>query len=59
MLTSLPGIGGIMMQSQRNFQSSEVYALLVLIGLFRLLVNDASSWWRHNSAALVSANNRR
>jgi ABC-type nitrate/sulfonate/bicarbonate transport system permease component len=40
MLTSLPGIGALMIQSQRNFQSSEVYALLVLIGLFGFLVND-------------------
>ena len=30
-----------MIQSQRNFQSSEVYALLVLVGLFGLVVNDA------------------
>jgi ABC-type nitrate/sulfonate/bicarbonate transport system permease component len=41
MLTSLPGIGALMIQSQRNFQSSEVYALLVLVGLFGLIVNDA------------------
>ena len=41
MLTSLPGIGALMIQSQRNFQSSEVYALLVLVGLFGLVVNDA------------------
>jgi len=41
MLTSLPGIGALMIQAQRNFQSSEVYALLVLIGLFGLIVNDA------------------
>ena len=41
MLTSLPGIGALMIQAQRNFQSSEVYALLVLIGLFGLVVNDA------------------
>jgi ABC-type nitrate/sulfonate/bicarbonate transport system permease component len=41
MLTSLPGIGAVMMQPQRNFQSSEVYTLLVLVGLFGLLLNDA------------------
>ncbi len=41
MLTSLPGIGALMIQSQRNFQSSEVYALLVLIGFFGLVVNNA------------------
>jgi hypothetical protein len=37
-LTSLPGIGAIMMQSQRNFQSSEVCALIVLIRLFRFVL---------------------
>lgn len=41
MLTSLPGMGSLMIQSQRNFQSSEVYALLVLVGLFGLVVNNA------------------
>jgi ABC-type nitrate/sulfonate/bicarbonate transport system permease component len=40
MLTSLPGIGAIMIRSQRNFQSSEVYVLLVLVGLFGFVVND-------------------
>jgi ABC-type nitrate/sulfonate/bicarbonate transport system permease component len=40
MLTSLPGIGAMMIRSQRNFQSSEVYALLVLVGLFGFVVND-------------------
>ena len=40
MLTSLPGIGALMIQAQRNFQSSEVYSLLVLVGLFGLIVND-------------------
>jgi ABC-type nitrate/sulfonate/bicarbonate transport system permease component len=29
-----------MIKSQRNFQSSEVYALLVLVGLFGFVVND-------------------
>jgi ABC-type nitrate/sulfonate/bicarbonate transport system permease component len=40
MLTSLPGVGALMMQSQRNFQSAQVYALLVMIGLFGFIVND-------------------
>jgi len=40
MLTSLPGIGALMIRSQRNFQSSEVYALLALVGLFGFVVND-------------------
>jgi len=40
MLTSLPGIGALMIQSQRNFQSAQVYALLVVVGLFGFIVND-------------------
>ena len=40
MLTSLPGVGALMIRSQRNYQSSEVYALLVLVGLFGFVVND-------------------
>ena len=39
MLASLPGIGALMIRSQRNFQSAEVYALLVLVGLFGFAVN--------------------
>ena len=41
MLTSLPGIGAMMMRAQRNFQSAEVYALLVFVGLFGFMVNNA------------------
>jgi ABC-type nitrate/sulfonate/bicarbonate transport system permease component len=41
MLTSLPGIGALMIQSQRNYQSAQVYALLVVTGLFGFIVNDA------------------
>ncbi len=40
MLTSLPGIGSLMIQAQRNFQSAQVYALLVVVGLFGVVVND-------------------
>lgn len=40
MLTSLPGVGALMIQSQRNFQSAQVYALLVMVGLFGFIVND-------------------
>jgi ABC-type nitrate/sulfonate/bicarbonate transport system permease component len=40
MLTSLPGIGALMIQSERNFQSAQVYALLVMVGLFGFVVND-------------------
>ena len=39
-LTSIEGIGALMIGAQRNFQSSQVYGLLVLIGLFGLLVNN-------------------
>jgi ABC-type nitrate/sulfonate/bicarbonate transport system permease component len=40
MLTSLPGVGALMIQAQRNFQSAQVYALLVMVGLFGFAVND-------------------
>ena len=39
-LTSIEGIGALMIGAQRNFQSSQVYGLLVLIGLFGLLLNN-------------------
>src|SRR5712672_713835 len=39
-LTSIEGIGALMIGAQRNFQSPQVYGLLVLIGLFGLLVNS-------------------
>jgi len=39
-LTSIEGIGALMIGAQRNFQSPQVYGLLVLIGLFGLLVNN-------------------
>jgi ABC-type nitrate/sulfonate/bicarbonate transport system permease component len=40
-LTSIEGIGALMIGAQRNFQSPQVYGLLILIGLFGLLVNNA------------------
>jgi ABC-type nitrate/sulfonate/bicarbonate transport system permease component len=40
MLTSLPGVGALMIQAQRNFQSAQVYALLVMVGSFGFVVND-------------------
>ena len=40
MLTSIEGVGALMIGAQRNFQSAQVYGLLVLIGLFGFLVND-------------------
>ena len=42
-LTSIEGIGALMIGAQRNFQSPQVYGLLVLIGLFGLLVNNIFS----------------
>jgi ABC-type nitrate/sulfonate/bicarbonate transport system permease component len=39
MLTSIDGIGALMISAQRNFQSSEVYGLLVLVGLVGLFLN--------------------
>jgi ABC-type nitrate/sulfonate/bicarbonate transport system permease component len=41
MLTSLPGIGALMILAQRNYQSAQVYALLIVVGLFGLIVNGA------------------
>jgi ABC-type nitrate/sulfonate/bicarbonate transport system permease component len=39
-LTSIEGIGALMIAAQRNFQSPQVYGLLVVIGLFGFLIND-------------------
>ncbi|GAC1330418.1 MAG: ABC transporter permease [Beijerinckiaceae bacterium] len=39
-LTSIEGIGALMIAAQRNFQSGQVYGLLVLVGLFGFLLND-------------------
>jgi ABC-type nitrate/sulfonate/bicarbonate transport system permease component len=39
MLTSLLGVGALMIQAQRNFQSAQVYALLVMVGSFGFVVN--------------------
>ena len=40
-LTSVEGLGALMIAAQRNFQSGQVYGLLVLIGLFGFLLNNA------------------
>jgi ABC-type nitrate/sulfonate/bicarbonate transport system permease component len=42
-LTSIEGIGALMIAAQRNFQSGQVYGLLVLVGLFGFLLNNAFS----------------
>lgn len=41
MLTGLPGIGALIVGSQRQFRSAEVYGLLSLIGLIGLALNTA------------------
>ncbi len=40
-LTSIEGIGALMIAAQRNFQSGQVYGLLVFVGLFGFLLNNA------------------
>ncbi|MFZ0424969.1 MAG: ABC transporter permease subunit [Xanthobacteraceae bacterium] len=39
MLTSLPGIGSLIVISQRQFHSAEVYGLLVVVGLIGFVIN--------------------
>lgn len=39
MMTGLPGIGSMIVTSQRQFRSAEVYGLLVLVGLLGFLIN--------------------
>lgn len=43
MLTSSDGLGFLLLESQRTFQSAEVYGLLVVIGVLGYLVNTAVS----------------
>jgi ABC-type nitrate/sulfonate/bicarbonate transport system permease component len=40
MITMLPGIGSLIVTAQRDFRSSEVYALLVLVGLVGFVLNN-------------------
>lgn len=40
MITMLPGIGSLIVTAQRDFRSSEVYALLVLVGLIGFVLNN-------------------
>jgi ABC-type nitrate/sulfonate/bicarbonate transport system permease component len=42
-LTSIEGVGALMIAAQRNFQSGQVYGLLVLVGMFGFLLNNAFS----------------
>lgn len=39
MMTSLPGIGSLIVTSQRQYHSAEVYGLLVLVGLMGFALN--------------------
>jgi len=39
MLTSIPGLGAMIIMAQRNFNAAQVYALLTLIGLLGFLFN--------------------
>jgi ABC-type nitrate/sulfonate/bicarbonate transport system permease component len=39
MLTSMPGIGSLIVTSQRQFRSAEVYGLLVVVGIVGFLLN--------------------
>lgn len=41
MLTLLPGIGGLIVTAQREYQSAQVYGLLVLVGLLGFVLNNA------------------
>jgi ABC-type nitrate/sulfonate/bicarbonate transport system permease component len=40
MLTSLPGIGSLIVDAQRKFRSADVYGLLVVVGLMGFLINS-------------------
>jgi ABC-type nitrate/sulfonate/bicarbonate transport system permease component len=40
MLTLLPGIGSLIVRAQREYQSAQVYGLLVLVGMIGFLLNN-------------------
>jgi ABC-type nitrate/sulfonate/bicarbonate transport system permease component len=40
MLTLVPGIGGLIVRAQREYQSAQVYGLLVLVGALGFLLNN-------------------
>jgi len=40
MITMLPGIGSLIVKAQRDFQSAQVYGLLVLVGLVGFVLNN-------------------
>lgn len=39
MLTALPGLGGLLIAGQRNFNSAQVFGMLAVVGLLGLAVN--------------------
>jgi len=39
MLTAMPGLGGLLIAGQRNFNSAQVFGMLVVVGLLGLAVN--------------------
>jgi ABC-type nitrate/sulfonate/bicarbonate transport system permease component len=47
MLTSLPGVGSLIVTSQRQFRSAEVYALLFMVGILGLCFNAIFSAAQH------------
>jgi len=47
MLTSLPGVGSLIVTSQRQFRSAEVYALLCMVGILGLCFNAVFSATQH------------
>jgi ABC-type nitrate/sulfonate/bicarbonate transport system permease component len=47
MLTSLPGVGTLIVTSQRQFRSAEVYALLFMVGILGLCFNAIFSAAQH------------
>jgi len=44
MLTGSNGLGGIMIAGQRNYNSSQVYGVLVIVGILGLFINLASNY---------------
>ena len=47
MLTSLPGVGSLIVTGQRQFRSAEVYALLFMVGILGLCFNAIFSAAQH------------
>jgi ABC-type nitrate/sulfonate/bicarbonate transport system permease component len=42
MLTAMPGLGGLMIAGQRNFNASQVFGILIVVGIVGLAVNQLS-----------------